>query len=204
MLDTEAQAPSLRLLSSRSSASATSSYGSARGEAGASRKAWWRRAATRLGLTRSRSEAFEAIAARERAARERFARSSGESRPSRILLRDSRVPPASSGADSAEPRNKKNRYDHQSNGAWNIERVGGAWWKMYLDDWFNTVVHADAAPLMALLCAVYILVVFCFAVAYLSFADKCGMDFSDRIEASFFPRRPRGGSDGTSLSRKKW
>ena len=107
---------------------------------------------------------YEEIRARERQQQQRF--SENDQRRSRILLRDS--------------------YDHQSMGRWNIKRVGGDWLNMYLDDWFNTIVHLPFLRLMGLLCLVYILVVFVFALAYLSFADKCGMDFSDRIEAYYF------------------
>lgn len=100
---------------------------------------------------------------REREARDRFA----QSRPSsRILLRDA--------------------YDHQSNGRWNIKRVGGYWVSMYLDDWFNTVVHLPFMRLLAVLAIFYIFLVSVFALAYLSFADQCGMDFSDGIEAYYF------------------
>lgn len=106
----------------------------------------------------------ETVSRQDREARDRFARAG---RPaSRILLRDA--------------------YDHQSIGRWNIKRVGGSWVSMYLDDWFNTVVHLPFARLLILMAMFYICLVSLFAVAYLSFADECGMDFSDVIEAYYF------------------
>ncbi|KAJ8603141.1 hypothetical protein CTAYLR_004603 [Chrysophaeum taylorii] len=86
--------------------------------------------------------------------------------PSRILLRDA--------------------YDHQSMGRWNIKRVGGYWVSMYLDDWFNTIVHLPFARLLVVMCLFYIVIVSIFAVAYLSFAEQCGMDFADALEAYYF------------------
>lgn len=106
----------------------------------------------------------ETLSRQDREARDRFARAG---RPaSRILLRDA--------------------YDHQSVGRWNIKRVGGSWVSMYLDDWFNTVVHLPFSRLLVLMAVFYICLVSLFALAYLSFADECGMDFSDVIEAYYF------------------
>mmetsp|Transcript_13986 Transcript_13986/g.21044 ORF Transcript_13986/g.21044 Transcript_13986/m.21044 type:complete len:596 (-) Transcript_13986:1474-3261(-) len=94
--------------------------------------------------------------------------------------------------DSTRQRKKSTRillrdsYDHQSNGRWNIQRKGGYWVSMYLDDWFNTIVHLPFARLIVLLACFYICVVSIFALLYLSFSQKCGMDFSDRLEAYYF------------------
>mmetsp|Transcript_27365 Transcript_27365/g.94592 ORF Transcript_27365/g.94592 Transcript_27365/m.94592 type:complete len:502 (+) Transcript_27365:92-1597(+) len=71
-------------------------------------------------------------------------------------------------------------------GRWNIKRVGGHWVSMYMDDWFNTVAHLPFLRLMILMATFYILLVFAFALMYLAFSDKCGMDFNDKIEAYYF------------------
>lgn len=116
---------------------------------------------------RGRREMYEEIREREAQARRSFAEGSEpEQRRSRILLRDS--------------------YDHQSVGRWNIKRVGGDWVHMYLDDWFNTIVHLPMLRLLLLMVVIYVLCVFSFGLMYLSFSDECGMDFSDRLEAYYF------------------
>ena len=80
---------------------------------------------------------YEEIREREEARRRSFAEGAEVSqRRSRILLRDS--------------------YDHQSVGRWNIKRVGGDWVHMYLDDWFNTIVHLPILRLLFLMVIIYV------------------------------------------------
>ena len=136
--------------------------------AGAARRLW---ASMRRTVTpqraRGRREMYEEIREREEARRRSFAEGAEVSqRRSRILLRDS--------------------YDHQSVGRWNIKRVGGDWVQMYLDDWFNTIVHLPILRLLFLMVIIYVACVFVFGVGYLSFSDECGMDFGDRLEAYYF------------------
>ena len=106
------------------------------------------------------------VASRFQETRREEATNEGRPRANRMLLRDA--------------------YDHQSNGRWNIKRVGGSWVSMYLDDWFNTIVHLPFTRLLLVLALFYIFVVSIFAAAYLSFARQCGMDFSDVLEAYYF------------------
>lgn len=75
----------------------------------------------------------------------------------------------------------------QSRGAFNIMRVGTPFnARMYMADWFHTLVHQNLLRLMGLCLLMYFTAALLFALVYWTFGDKCALDIHNFGEACFF------------------
>ncbi|OQS04533.1 inward rectifier K channel (IRK-C) family protein [Thraustotheca clavata] len=74
-------------------------------------------------------------------------------------------------------------------GIYNIQRVGGAWRKIYWDDMFHTVINTRTSRLVTAVFVVYALVIFFFAIAYQTISEKdpeCHVGIKSLTEAYIF------------------